>query len=482
MKNIKKYFVCAFLLCLIALISFGCGKKNEIDSEFVYMSAEELKAYDGVIEFDFRVPSGIIADPTKKLVKAFEAEWDGKIKVNVVVESGGYDGVRSTTILDLNSQIAPTMVLGYPDHFAEYYNGGYLLDLNNFISQDEEFKTEDFIESYLDENRIAVDNDHLYGLPYNKSTEVLVYNKTVFDAMEYKVPTTWAEVEELSAQILADCKAGKLDDIVKLSEGVSKPSEQLKKGLFYPFSYDSTDNAFITMCRQFGGEYTDRTSLEQGYALFNNDAVKEGLAYFKGLSEKGYFAVAKSFGSSYSSDSFKAVQCLMTVGSSASVSYNIPSGGLFEIGVSYIPYKTADKKYVIQQGTNMCILSQSTNEQRSAAWQLCKYLTSTEVTAEFAIDSGSYLPVRHSAYDLEDYKSYLAYEIIDSIDGAKAANVALKYQQEGWTQFTDVPFAGSVEVRKKVGTVFANVIVYKKDINQMIHEALNELGPSYQKK
>ena len=482
MKNIRKYFICAFLLALIALVSFGCNTGNEVDKEFIVLSKEELLATEGTIEFDFRVPSGIIADPTRELVKQFEAEWGGKIKVNVVVESGGYDGVRKTTILDLNSGVAPTMVLGYPDHFAEYYLGGNLLDLNKFIEADEDFNEEDFVQSYLDENRIAVEDDHLYGLPYNKSTEVLVYNKTIFDAMGYTAPTTWAEVEVLAQKIIDDCKAGKLDNIITLAEGVAKPSENLAKGLFYPFSYDSTDNAFITMCRQWGAEYTSRDSVVQGYALFNNDTVKSGLEYFQGLAKKGYFAVAESFGTNYSSDAFKAVQCIMTVGSSAGVSYNIPAGGLFEIGVSFIPYKDADHKYVIQQGTNMCILGQNTNEQRSAAWQLCKFLTSTEVTAEFAISSGSYLPVRKSAYDLEKYQKYLNYQIISSINGAKAANIGLQYQEQGWIQFTDAPFAGSAAVRDQVGTTFVNVIVNKKDPAKALEDAINTLGPSFQKK
>ena len=479
----KKFFVCFILLAVMCVTLVGCGKKNEIDEEFIYMSEEELRAYDGTIEFQFRVPSGIIADPTKELVKKFEALWDGKIKVEVVVESGGYDGVRKMTVLDLNSQIAPTMVLGYPDHFAEYYAGGWLLDLTEFIKHEEDFNEDDFIESYLEENRIGLgeDSDKLYGLPYNKSTELIVYNKTVFDAMGYTVPTTWAEVEVLSAKILEDCKAGKLDNIVTLAEGVAKPSESLAKGLFYPFSYDSTDNAFITMCRQFGGAYTERETIEQGYAIFNNAEVKEGLAYFQGLATKGYFAVAETFGTNYSSDAFKALQCILTVGSSAGISYNVPEGNLFEIGVAPIPYKDASRKYVIQQGTNMCILGQNTNEQRSAAWQLCKFLTSTESTAEFAM-SGSYLPVRKSAYLLDSYIEYLSGIDLDKMDSAKAARAALEYQGAGWVQFVDQPFSGSAEVRDQVGTCFVNVVVNKKDINQAIIDTLNTLGPAYQKK
>ena len=446
--------------------------KNE---EFVYISEEELRAYDGTIEISFRVPSGMLSDPTRALVKKFEALWDGKIKVEVVVESGGYDGVLAVTRNDLKKGTAPTMVLGYPEHFAEYYASGWLLDLNEFIKNDKDFNEDDFIESYLEENRIGVgeDSDKLYGLPYNKSTEVLVYNKTIFDAMGYTVPTTWKEVETLSAKILEDCEAGKLDQIIYRNG--PKISENLDKGLFYPICYDSTDNAFITMCRQFGGAYTERETIEKGYPAFNNDEVIEGLTYFQTLATKGYFAVAETFGTNYSSNVFKALQCIMTVDSSASVSYNVPDENLFEIGVAPIPYMDANHKYVIQQGTNICILGQSTSLERSAAWQLCKFLTSTETTAEFAM-SGFYLPVRKSAYLLDSYIEYLSGIDFYKMNSAKAARAALEYQGDGWIQFSEKPYIGIDDVLKEGEKCFIEIVVNKKNINDSINKALYNLG------
>lgn len=476
----KKINLMSLLLALMFVFClFGCNTK-EIDTELNVLTEEDLKAYDGTIGFDFRVPSGIVATALAPLIEKFELEWEGKIDVELVIETDGYDGVRKTTVLDLNSKAAPTMVLGYPDHFAEYFSGNYILDLNDYIEA-ENYDLSDYVESYLDENRISDDNDHLYGLPLNKSTEVLVYNKTVFDAMNYNVPKSYADVEALCKQILDDCKAGKLDNIIAIAEGEKKPSEYLEKNLFVPFSYDSTDNAFITMCRQFGGEYTERENIMQGYALFDNEQVKAGLAYFQGLSNQGYYAVAESFGESYASNAFKALKCLMTVGSSAGVGYNVPDGNKFEIGIAPIPYKDAEKKYVIQQGTNICILNQNTNEQRAAAWQLFKFLTSPEMTAEFCMATGSYLPVRKSAYELDSYKDYLENPPLDKVNNVKAARVGLDYLEEGYVFFVDKPFVGSAEIRDEVGALFTKVVVNKEDIAQSIKDSLNTLGPAYRK-
>ncbi len=484
MRSIQKKFIALFVAIIALFVFVGCNQ-NEIDSEFEIFTAEDIKAYDGVIEIDLRTPSGIISKALEKMKPDFEAQWEGKIKLNIVTEQS-YDTVRSTTILDLNSKTAPTLVIGYPDHFAEYYSGGHMVNLQTYIdAEGEDFNLSDFVESYLTENRIADDSDDLYGLPLNKSTEVLVYNKTVFDELGYELPETWAELEALAQTMIADVRAGKLDNLqgITFATGEKKPSELLSSGQFIPFAYDSTSNAFITMTRQWDAAYTERVDIEHGYALFNNDECKAGLEYFQNLAKNGIYGVAETFGESYASNAFKALKCLMTIGSSAGVGYNVPDADKFEIGIAKVPYNgnNADAKYVIQQGTNICILNQNTNAQRGAAWQVIKWLTSTDGTSEFAIETGSYLPVRKSAYETEAYSEYLTNPPLEKIYNSQSASVALTYLESGYTFFVDDPFVGSSEVRDAVGTLFSNIIVNKKDIATSIQNTLNELGPSYQK-
>ncbi|MDD5183131.1 MAG: extracellular solute-binding protein [Bacilli bacterium] len=485
----KKFFIVLIMVFgLFALV--GCGG-NESDSVFVDLT-EEVKGSTDEVNIKFRVPSGVISAALPGLIADFNQVYP-QIKVELDAVTGGYGEVRKTTILDIQSDKAPTLVLGYPDHFAEYFSAQTIIKLQEYIAGPNGYNAEelaDFVPSYLDEGKnfdLENPND-IYSLPFNKSTEVLIYNKTMFDAMKeidsaIVVPKTWEELKTVSEKINTLVENGDLDDVITIAEGEKKPSEFYTEGTFYPFAYDSTDNAFITMTRQRNGGYTEKVSNDKGYIVFNSPENLAGLNYFKAENEARRFAVAETFNESYASDAFIALKTFMTVGSSAGIGYNIPEANKFEIAVSEVPYLEAnsDNKYVIQQGTNVAILAQSTNKQRAAAWLLLKFLLQPEYTAKFAMATGGYLPVRLSAYETTEYSEYLVNPPIGKEGFSMAANVALGYLDGGYKFFVDPAFVGSSGVRDEVGAIFTAVIVNGKDPQERIEKAYQTLGKAYQK-
>lgn len=491
MKKFLKRFLILFV-CLASVIALTACGKNEIDDVFELKTAQDIENYSGTITIKFRVPSGTIATALNNILPMFEAKWEGKIKVELDAISGGYDGVLTQNVYDLNNGKAPDMTIGYPDHQAVYLSGNGLQSLTPYIEAEDaaEMNMSDFVQSFLPENQISDVNDDYYGLPFNKSTEVLVYNKTIIDAMEYEVPTTWDEVETLGLQILEDVKSGDLDKMIdKLAqEGKFQKSSTdstckayLDKNLFCPFAYDSTDNAFITILRQWDAKYTQRETINKGYALFENEQAIEGLTYFQNLAKKNVFTVAEKFEESYASNAFKSLKCLLTVGSSAGVGYNLPDGDKFEIGVAPIPVRDEDHKMVISQGTNICILNQTTNIKKAACWQLIKYLTSSEISTKFATLTGGYLPVRSSSYDTQTYKDWINEDLNLSYHYARSATVAIQYR-DSYTMFVDDAFVGSSTIRDQVGTSFSKIVVQFANIEATLEEAMNTIGPKYWKK
>ncbi|HHX78930.1 MAG TPA: extracellular solute-binding protein [Acholeplasmataceae bacterium] len=485
----KKFFIVLIMLFgLFALV--GCGG-NVIDKEFADLT-EEVKTSSEEIKIKFRVPSGVISDALPNLIADFNVVYPN-IKVELDAVSGGYTMVRQTTILDIQSTKAPTLVLGYPDHFAEYFSADAMIKLQDFISGPNGYtqtELDDFVQSYLDEGKNYDDEkpEDMYSLPFNKSTEVLIYNKTMFEAMKLKddsivIPKTWEELKTVTEKINTLVQAGELDEVITIAEGEKKPSELYAEGTFYPFAYDSAANGFITMTRQRGGGYTEKVNNGKGYIVFNSPENVAGLKYFKAENDARRYAIAETFNDIYASNAFMALKTFMTVGSSAGVGHNIPEGDKFEIAVAEAPYLAAKpgNKYIIQQGTNVAILAQSTNKQRAAAWLLLKFLLQPEYTAKFAMATGGYLPVRKSAYETDDYEEYLTNPPIGKEGFSMAANVALNYLDSGYQFFVDPAFVGSSGVRDEVAALFTAIIVNDKDVEERLTKAYQTLGKAYQR-
>lgn len=474
----KRFLTLITILLLVFSLS-ACKRKDYL--EVKVLTLEEVKAAKE-INISFRVPFGAkIVEVIEEIIEDFKVEYPN-INVDLQVV-GGYTELRDSLRLDIQSYDAPTMAVGYPDHFAEYLIGEALIPLDKFINSTNagvgysKAEFDDFIEDYLVENRQFDEEGHYYGLPFNKSTEVLIYNKTFFDKFDLKAPETWAEVETLSKRILEIVTSGQADD---LYEGL-KLTEHIKKNPFVPFAWDSNANLFITATRQWGGQYTEKVDLENGTLKFRNDQTKAALAFLNNLASyetngvnTPLFTVPEYWEKSYASDPFKNLQAMVTVGSSAGIYHNI-GGKVTSVGVAPIPYKDADKKFVIQQGTNAAIFAQGNHLERMAAWLLIKHFLTPENNAKFSIGT-SYFPVRNSVFELESYRDFLENPDLDVVSHSLAANVGLKYRDKGFTYFVDPAWSGSAQVRDVAGVIPAQIFVTKKSIDAAINDAYARLG------
>lgn len=90
----------------------------------------------------------------------------------------------------------------------------------------------------------------------------------------------------------------------------------------------------------------------------------------------------------------------MYVGSNAGESF-VKQGvdGKFEIGVAPYPAES-----VMQQGTDVYMFSNATAEQRTAAFEFLKFLTSTENQITWGVETG-YIPATQEAIASDEYKT-----------------------------------------------------------------------------
>lgn len=495
------------------------GKKS---SKTVKLYVKELKEQipnelpkDKEIEITLWHANGnTIQTVLEKYAKEFTENMskDGyKVKVNIVKNGETYDELKTNVVNAIKGSTLPNIVQNYPDHVIEYNSYNVILPITPYIyhpiygydPDDEKEKFTDIMDSYRKEQRSILSTGDYISLPFNKSTEVATYNKTVFDLVlnGSEMPKTWQGLFALSDELakykdqnIANIKAAyaKAGDTTYTDEVA-----QTAKDKFVPFVYDSVGNAFITLTKQFGGEYTSRDQKGKGQVEFINDNTKAMLEYFGSLRGKT-FTVPKYWGEKieYSNKAPKGSN-LYSIGSTGGIEYNLPvinGYKLYDVEVAAIPYdeKNPSLRTVIQQGANMSLFNSGDANQKIVSWLFLKYLTSYDVQSDFALERG-YSPIRNSVYELnEDYKEFLTYAdkkiaddyskenltvaqyetLFKKILKAKAAKVAMEQRNY---QFFDTPFIGSSKTREEVGNAFERVILAKstETLTDVIKNALD---------
>lgn len=478
MKKIISYVVLLLaVFCLIGCDNSSNAQGTIADDNYTVETVENLKAQaDGSVEVTFRVPFGSnIINVINEFIESFTKEYPSvSITLDVI---GGYDQMKSATIQDINGGVAPTMSVGYPDHFAEYLISKSLISLDKFINDPNVGYTEeelaDFLPGYIQENRQFDKTGTYVGLPFNKSTEALYYNVEFFEEFDLEVPTTWDEYTETSKKIMEIVSKLNDDDYAWLPN----IKTNLSNSEFIPCLVDSGGNFFTTIAHQWGGEYTSSiykstgiVDVQRGSFTFNtSDKTIEGLTYFQNLAKENLINMPDVWELTHGSSAFCAGKTVMNIGSTGGSSYY--STAKCTVGVAPIPYYTENNKYVIQQGTNVCIFSQASDLEKLAAWLFIKHMLTPENTEYFAEKTG-YMPVRSSAYELDAYKDFLdGIQIAATVQKATAS-----YASNGWNYFVDAAWAGSSDVRTECETAISTILVDKADIQQALNDAVKRIG------
>ena len=441
------------------------------------------------------------------------AEFEKKTQIHVEYEAkGGYPNLLKAINLASTSGSFPNIANGYPDHFASYIKSNILLRLDGLLANDEKranvdgaYQTKDgtrfgsdgiklldysdFYKDYTVENETLEYKEdgsgYVLGLPFNKSTEVMVYNSTFFEwASENDsikntifVPTTWSEVQSVGTAIINLLKPGfKTKDAagkILASDGewygttgeVATAGAKVILNLtgvteddFRPFTYDSTANLFITLVRQYGAHYTevDKEHAGRGFVTFgdstNKTAVLEAATMLKNLFDSKVMGIPATWNSLYCSDAFKAYKSVMNVGSSAGLS-NIAGKNT---KCAPVPVKDAEHKYVISQGTSLGLFNKGTEKEKVAAWKLMVFLTQQE-NGKFTSETG-YYPTCTYSYNSDSYQSYLEADIKSDaaeleLASAKLNNETYNGKDSTWTKFVDPGFRGSADIREAVDLI-----------------------------
>lgn len=452
----KKRIILAFMLLLaVTLVACGGDRSGPVGEKFVewYELAEDVD-YDGskvTVEFWHRM-GGANSDVVDGWIEEFNEIYPN-ITVNSTHIADDYDSLSDAIAVAIAAGDHPNIAESYPDHVARY--GKSTLALNNFINHPiigwTEEEQKDFLSGLWNEGTSYDDHGTMLSLPFTKSSEALFYNETYFEKHGYEVPKTWEEVFEIA------------EDIKKREPDA------------YPFGYDSSDNFFITMSEQWGAPYTgfDKKT-ERAEVLFNNDKSKEMIKYFKDKIDKELMITRNLNDNAYTSDIMKTNKKLyMFVGSTGGARYSIEGATNdvfkegYRVGVAPVPVKDLSVRKQIQQGPNINLFKKDNEQEMIASWLFAKFMLEPEKTAQFALQSG-YAPVRHSAYETDEWKDYLD-EVVENPKNAKEAgakvirDAILMFRDNEDIFFTSTVFNLSSRARGEVGSLTNKIFAYKGD-------------------
>ena len=462
MKKIISLLLAVAMLMGMAMLA-GCDSNQAATGNFQVPEG----GYDGsAVTITFSHTMGTNLTP---VLDQYIAEFN-KLYPNITVQYesvGGYDDVRDQISTQITVGNQPNLAYCYPDHVALYNLAQAVTQLDSLIESDvvitradgtteilgltDEQKA-DFVEGYYNEGKQFGDG-LMYTMPMSKSTEVLYYNKTFFEANNLKVPTTWDELEAVCAQIKA------ID-----------PNS-------IPLGYDSEANWFINMCEQQKSPYT---SASGDHYLFDDAQNHAFVKKFREWYQKGYLTTQTIYGA-YTSGLFVSEtnpRSYMSIGSSAGATHQRPKADAegnypFEVGIATIPQLDNTNRKVISQGPSLCIFNKENPQEVIASWLFVKFLTTNvEFQAAFSMASG-YVPVLKSVAQNEIYAEHLK-----NADGGKyisslASKVCL---EQADAYYTSPAFNGSSTARDQVGLLISKCLTADDggDVDAMIAKAFKD--------
>ena len=353
-------------LALSATILMGCGSTGQSTSNHKNENNMEIVTkIDHPVEITFwHAMNQNLEETLQDLTGKFMTE-NPNIKVTLQNQSS-YPELQQKIIATSGSpKNLPTMTQAYSAWLIDQINDGLVLDLKPYI-ENEEIKFdnyEDILEGFRKGSNI---DGKIYGLPFNKSTEVIWYNKTLFNELNLQVPTTYEEFANVAKTITE------------------------KKGIVGA-GFDSLNIFYTTFLKNENVDFDNKVDV-------TGEASVKAVNYYLDGIKNGYFRIAGT--DAFLSGPFASETLGMYVGSNAGESFvKNAVNNKFEVGVAAFPAKRS-----IQQGTDLFVFANATPEQRTAAYEYLKFLTSTESQIAWSKATG-YIPVRQSAIDSEEYQN-----------------------------------------------------------------------------
>ena len=338
------------------------------------------------VEISFYYPVAV-GGPITKLVDQFAADFEKEnpgIKVKPIY-SGSYQESITKALTAVKSNDAPTTsVLLSTDMFT-------LIDEEAIVPFDPLIKTPEdqawlkgFYPAFMENSQTG---GKTWGIPFQRSTIVLYYNKEMFKDAGLdpnRAPATWKEMAEYAQKLTKRDASGKVTQW-----GVQIPSSGFPYWLFQGLT---TENDVQLMNAAGTETYYDKPAVIEALQYWIELTSKykvhpEGIVEW-GTTPKDFFER-------------KVAMIWTTTGNLT----NVKNNAKFDFGVAMLP---ANKRRGSPTGGgNFYLFKQAKPEQQAAAFKFIKWITSPARAAQWGIDTG-YVAVSPDAWATPVMRKYVA--------------------------------------------------------------------------
>ena len=364
-------------------------KRNTLGSWLVAIAAAAFASVtlaQAPVEISFYYPVAV-GGPITKLIDNFAADFEKDnpgIKVKPIY-SGSYQESITKALTAAKSNDAPTMsVLLSTDMFT-------LIDEDVIVPFDPLIKTAEdrewlkgFYPAFMENSQTG---GKTWGIPFQRSTIVLYYNKEMFKDAGLdpnRPPATWKEMAEYAQKLTKRDASGKVTQW-----GVQIPSSGFPYWLFQGLT---TENGVQLMNAAGTETYYDKHEVVEALQYWM-DLTNKYKVHPEGIVEWG--TTPKDFFER------KVAMIWTTTGNLT----NVKNNAKFDFGVAMLP---ANKRRGSPTGGgNFYLFKQAKPEQQAAAFKFIKWITSPARAAQWGIDTG-YVAVRPDAWETPAMKKYVA--------------------------------------------------------------------------
>ncbi|MEP7062031.1 MAG: ABC transporter substrate-binding protein [Betaproteobacteria bacterium] len=336
------------------------------------------------VEITFYYPIAV-SGPLTKIIDGLVADFQ-KVNPDITVKpvySGNYGETLAKALTANKSGQPPQVAVLVASDSLTVIDEDAVVPMENFVKTPADKAWLDgFFPAFLMNGRYQ---GKTYGIPFQRSTQVLYWNKAAFREAGLdpnRPPANWDELVEYGKKLTVKDSAGKVS----------------RWGLIVPSGV--TSHWFL---QGFTTQNRAKLTNEAGTAtsLATPEAI-ESLQFWTDLSRKHQIMQGGIIDTGTAPKEFTDGRAAMMFHSTGNLT-NVKNNAKFEFGVAMLPAKK--QRGSATGGGSIFIFKKSTPEQLDASYKFVKWMTSAEQSARWSIATG-YVAPRQDAWDLPVMKKY----------------------------------------------------------------------------